>query len=76
MREIINEVIGTGSIVFTFDDTSVVWVCFQPQTIVDVSACVIARTAAKQFLNILNPLGRWEGKIDSAGKVLESPIEL
>jgi DNA-binding LacI/PurR family transcriptional regulator len=76
VREIVNEVIGTGSIVFTFDDTSVVWVCFKPTTTVDANACEIGRVAAKQFLNIRNPVGRWEGKIDTAGKILESPITL
>jgi DNA-binding LacI/PurR family transcriptional regulator len=65
VRELVNEVIGAGSIVF-FDDTSVVWVCVKPTTTVDANACEIARVAAKQFLNIRNPMGRWEGKIDAA----------
>jgi hypothetical protein len=76
VREIVNEVIGSGSIVFTFDDTSIVWVCFKSTTTVDANVCEIARIAAKQFLTFRNPAGRWEGKIDTAGKVIESPIEL
>jgi hypothetical protein len=76
VRKIVSEVLGTDSITFMFDDGSVVWVCFQPATAVDANACVIARMTAQHFLNTLNPTGRWEGKIDGAGNILESPIKL
>jgi hypothetical protein len=76
VREILNEAISNAEVAFTFDEGSIVWVCFKPTTIVDANACSIARIAAKQFLNIKNPSGRWEGKIDAAGNILESPIKL
>jgi hypothetical protein len=75
VREIINEAVATGSIVFTFDDTSVVWIVFQKETATDANSIAVAKTAAYRFLNTLNPAGRWEGKIDGAGKILESPIK-
>jgi hypothetical protein len=76
MREIINEARSAHSVAFTFDDGSVVWVCFQPTTVADGNAYAKARIRAQQFLNTLNPTSRWEGKIDGAGNILESPIKL
>jgi hypothetical protein len=75
VREIINEAVATGSIVFTFDDTSVVWVVFQKDTAMNANSHALAKTTAYRFLKKLNPAGRWEGKIDGAGKILESPIK-
>jgi hypothetical protein len=74
MRQIVSEAASTHSVAYVFDDGSVVWVCFKPTTEVDANTYAIARMTAYRFLNTLNPTGRWEGKIDGAGKVLESPI--
>jgi hypothetical protein len=76
MREIVHETTGTNSVTYKFNDGSVVWVCFKPATAVDANAYTMARMTAQRFLNTLNPAGRWEGKIDGAGNILESPIEL
>jgi len=76
MHEIIREVPGTDSVTFTFKGGSVVWVCFQPQPPVDAKSCAIARMTAQRFLDSLNLADRWDGKIDWAGNVLESPIKL
>lgn len=76
MREIVSEAPSTDSVAYMFNDGSVVWVCFQPATAVDANTYTMARMTAHRFLNTLNPAGRWEGKIDGAGKILESPIEL
>ena len=76
MREIITEAPGTDSVTFTFKGGSVVWVCFQPAPAVDAKSCAIDRMTAQRFLDDLNPAGRWDGKIDWAGNVLESPLKL
>lgn len=76
MREIVSEAISTDSATYVFNDGSVVWVRFRPATIVDANSCAIARLTANRFLNSLNPVGRWEGKIDGTGNILESPITL
>jgi hypothetical protein len=76
MREIVSEAISTDSATYMFNDASVAWVCFQPTTAVDSSTCGTARMTAERFLNTLNPAGRWEGRIDGAGNILESPITL
>jgi hypothetical protein len=75
MREIINQVIATDSVTYMFDDGSVVWICLQPTTAVNEQTLMTARNTAYRFLNNLNPAGRWEGKIDGAGNILESPIK-
>jgi hypothetical protein len=67
VRTIVSQVLGTDSITFRFDDGSVVWVCFRPATVVDANARIIARMVAQQFLNNLNPTGRWGRNIDRAG---------
>jgi hypothetical protein len=74
VREIINAAPGSGSIVFTFDDASIVWVVFPESIAMDADASAVAKATAHRFLNALNPPGRWEGKIDAAGEILESPI--
>jgi hypothetical protein len=76
MREIVSEVPSTDAVTFMFKDGSVVWVCFKPSTTVDSKSCAIARMTAQRFLDNLNPTRRWEGKIDTKGNVLESPINL
>jgi hypothetical protein len=74
VREIINAAPGTGSILFTFDDASIVWVVFSKRAVIDADSSALAKATAHRFLNTLNPPGRWEGRIDEAGKILESPI--
>jgi hypothetical protein len=76
MHEIIREVPGTDSVTFTFKGGSVVWVCFRSTPAVDAKSCAIARMTAQGFLDNLEPADRWDGKIDWAGNVLESPIKL
>lgn len=76
MHEIISEVPGTDSVTFMFKGGSVVWVCFQPAPTVDAKSCAIARMTAQRFLDKLDPADRWDGKIDWAGNILESPIKL
>lgn len=76
MREIVTEASGTDSIAYLFKDGSVVWVCFGLASVSDGNASAIARELAYRFLNTLNSSSRWEGKIDWAGNVLESPIDL
>jgi hypothetical protein len=73
VRTIVSQVLGTDSITFRFNDGSVVWVCFQPATVLDANARVIARMVAQQFLNNLKPTGRWERKIDRAGNTESLP---
>jgi len=76
MREIVSEVPNTDSVTYMFDDSSVVWVVFQQGGVVNSNTYEMARRAARNFLNNLNPPARWEGKIDGAGNILESPIKL
>jgi hypothetical protein len=76
VREIVSEAPSTDSAAYIFNDGSVVWVCFRPATTADAHSCAIARMAAQRFLNTLNPAGRWEGKIDGSGNILESPIKI
>jgi len=76
MREIVSEVPNTDSVTYMFDDSSVVWVVLQQGGVVNSNTYEMARRAARNFLNNLNPPARWEGKIDGAGNILESPIKL
>ena len=75
MREIVKAIAAPGSIQFTFTDHTVVHVVFQPTTPDNNAAYESARVVAQQFAEKLPP-GRWEGKIDGSGKVLESPIKV
>ena len=76
MRKIVEESHSKHAAVYTFDDGSVVRVCFRPGTAVDANAYSIAGINAQRFLDTLDPASRWEGKIDGAGNILECPIKL
>jgi len=67
---------NTDSVAYMLDDSSGGWVVFQQGRVVNSKTYEMARTAARNFLNNLNPPARWEGKIDGAGNILESPIKL
>jgi hypothetical protein len=74
VRTIVSQFLDTDSITFRFNDGSVVTVCFQPATVVNAQACVIAQMVAQQFLNNLKPTGRWEGQIDWTGDTERRPL--
>jgi hypothetical protein len=44
--------------------------------VVNSNTYEMARRAARNFLNNLKLPARWEGKIDGAGNILESPLKL
>lgn len=75
MRNIVSQIPSEGSILFAFDDNTVVWVVFQPTTVASKETSELARAIAQRFAESLPP-GRWEGKIDGAGNVLESPVRV
>lgn len=76
MRTIIQEVHIEYAGVYTFDDGTVVRVCFQPGTPVDANAYWLGGITAQRFLITLDPTSRWEGKIDGAGNALDCPLRL
>ena len=72
-RTIANEAHCKDSIAFSFTDGSMVWVCFPTGTVIDLER---ARAFALKFLDEQSPEDRWDGKIDTMGRIIESRIDV